>query len=104
MVYMVHMALQIDKKTLKKTTVYLSDNDLLLLRKMANIRDITVAEAIRVSINDACKPKTKHEKTVWDALDKIWAKTEGIDSKKIEAAVDRALVEVRGGKKNPRRP
>jgi len=87
---------------LKKTTVYLSSDDLFVLRKMANIRNITVAEAIRVSIQEACHPKTKEERTVWDALDKIWAKTEGLDPHKIERAVDRAVKEVRGVKKTRR--
>ncbi|NBX91637.1 MAG: hypothetical protein EB120_08525 [Proteobacteria bacterium] len=84
---------------LRKTTVYLSDEDMLLLRKMANIRNVTVAEAIRLSIKDSCKPRDKEEKQVWDSLDKIWAKTAAINPSKIEKAVGKAMREVRSGRK-----
>lgn len=88
---------------LRKTTVYLSDSDLLVLRKMANLKNITVAEAIRLSIKDSCKPKSPAEKEVWSALDKLWAKTSTLDLAKIESAVDVAVKEVRGGRKARRR-
>ncbi len=83
---------------LKKTTVYLSNEDLSLLRKKATLRHVTVAEAIRLSIQESCQPKNKEEKELWDSLDKIWAKTEALNSKKIESAVDKAVKEVRRGK------
>jgi len=47
-----------------------------LLRKKAAISHITVAEAIRMSIQEACQPKTKEEKAIWTSLDAVWAKTE----------------------------
>ena len=84
---------------LRKTTVYLSDDDLGLLRKMASIKNITIAEAIRLSIKDSCKPKSPAEKQVWGALDKLWAKTSGISTRKIESAVDTAVKEVRSARK-----
>jgi hypothetical protein len=84
---------------LKKTTVYLSTEDLALLRKKATVRHVTVAEAIRLSIQESCQPKSKEEKDLWDSLDRIWAKTEALDSKKVESAVDKAVQEVRRGKK-----
>jgi head-tail adaptor len=84
---------------LKKTTVYLSNEDLALLRKKATVRHVTVAEAIRLSIQESCQPKNKEEKELWDSLDRIWAKTEALDSKKLESAVDKAVQEVRRGKK-----
>ncbi len=83
---------------LKKTTVYLSTEDLALLRKKATVRHVTVAEAIRLSIQEACQPKTKDERELWDSLDRIWAKTDALESKKIESAVDKAVGEVRRGK------
>jgi hypothetical protein len=88
---------------LKKTTVYLSDEDLILLRKKATVQHVTVAEAIRLSIKEACQPKTKEEKSLWDALDRIWAKTSTVDENAIESAVDKAVKEVRRGKKTNRR-
>ncbi len=84
---------------LKKTTVYLSSEDLLILRKMANLRNATVAEVIRQSIQMACKPKTKEEKNIWDALDRIWASTATLNTHKIEKAVDSAVKEVRNAAK-----
>ena len=88
---------------LRKTTVYLSDQDLILLRKKATTQHVTVAEAIRISIKEACQPKSKEEKQLWDALDQVWAKTSALDSSEIEAAVDKAVNEVRRGKKARRR-
>jgi hypothetical protein len=88
---------------LRKTTVYLSDDDMVLLRKKATVQHVTVAEAIRMSIKEACQPKTKEEKDLWNSLDRIWAKTAAIGSTKIESAVDRAVKEVRSGKKARRR-
>lgn len=88
---------------LRKTTVYLSDEDISLLRKKATIRHVTVAEAIRMSIQEACQPKTKEEKVIWNSLDQLWAKMDAVPAGKIEAAVNRAVKEVRGGKKATRR-
>ena len=90
---------------LKKTTVYLSEDDMRLLRKKATVRHVTVAEAIRMSIHEACKPNSKDERLIWDSLDRIWAKTEavGIDPDKVEAAVGKAVKEVRSAKKARRR-
>ncbi|MES2614699.1 MAG: hypothetical protein V4591_04715 [Bdellovibrionota bacterium] len=87
---------------LKKTTVYLSDNEINLLKKKATIQHKTVAEVIRLSIRQACQPQTKEETKLWDDLDKIWAQTDEIDPTEIEAAVDNAVNEVRGGKKTRR--
>ena len=88
---------------LKKTTVYLSDEDMVLLRKKATTQHVTVAEAIRMSIKEACKPKTRDEKAIWDSLDKIWAKTARLSAEKVESSVDKAVNEVRNGKKARRR-
>ncbi len=88
---------------LRKTTVYLSDEDVTLLRKKAATRHITVAEAIRMSIQEACQPKNKEERALWNSLDQLWAKMESIPSSKVEAAVNKAVKEVRSGKKARRR-
>ncbi|MBY0472438.1 hypothetical protein K2X30_14835 [bacterium] len=87
----------------KKTTVYLSEDDLRLLQKKAAIQHVTVAEAIRMSIQAACKPNTKEEAAIWYSLDKIWAKTTGVSASKVVLAVDQAVNEVRRGKKVRRR-
>lgn len=84
---------------LRKTTVYLSDQDLELLRKKATVRHVTVAEVIRTSIQESCRPKSKDEQELWDSLDRIWAKTGAISPSRIEAAVNKAVKEVRGGRK-----
>ncbi len=88
---------------LKKTTVYLSKEDLQLLRKKATIQDVTISEAIRLSIKESCHPKSKEEKTVWDSLDKIWAKTAKLSESKVALAIEKAVKEIRNGKKNHHR-
>ena len=88
---------------LKKTTVYLSDEDITLLKKKATIQHVTVAEVIRLSIKESCQPKTKEEKRVWDSLEGIWAKTASISAEKIESSIHKAVQEVRNGKRPRRR-
>ncbi len=88
---------------LKKTTVYLSIEDLALLRMKATVQHVSVAEALRMSIQEACKPKSKEEQKLWSALDKIWAKTAGTSPNKLESVVDKAVKEVRSGSKTRRR-
>ena len=85
---------------MKKTTVYLSNEDQLLLRKKAAIWNVTVAEALRMAIKKACQPENKKQKVIWDTLDEIWTKTQHISAEKIEKAVSRAISEVRSGKKS----
>ncbi len=88
---------------LKKTTVYLSDDDIYLLKKKAAIQNKTVAEVIRLSIQKACKPASKDEAKAWEALDKIWAINGTHDNAKIEKIVDEAVSEVRRANKTRRR-
>ena len=88
---------------LKKTTVYLTEEDRILLRKKATTSHVTVAEALRMSIQEACQPKNKQEKDIWNSLDAIWAKTDAMPASTVEAAVNKAVKEVRGGKKARRR-
>lgn len=88
---------------LKKTTVYLSEEEIVLLRKKATIQNKTIAEVIRLSIRQACQPESKEERQVWNSLDKIWAKTDAVASETVEHAVDKALTEVRSGRKTRRR-
>lgn len=83
----------------KKNTVCLESEVDLLPRKMANTRNVTVAEAIRISIQKACRSQTPEKKAVWDDLDKIWAKAKDISSGRIERAVDQAVKKVRIAKK-----
>lgn len=84
---------------LKKTTVYLSLEEISLLKKRATTDGVTMAEAIRLSIKESCRPKTEEESQIWDSLDKIWAKTAKISSKKMETLVEKAVKEVRSEKK-----
>jgi hypothetical protein len=88
---------------LKKTTVYLSLEEISLLKKRALTDGVTMAEAIRLSIKESCRPKTKEEAQIWDSLDKIWAKTAKISSKIIGTLVEKAVNEVRSDKKTTSR-
>lgn len=87
----------------RKTTVYLTDEEIALLRKRATVQHVTVAEAIRLSIQEACQPKSKEERELWDSLDRLWAKTGALSPTRVQSAVDRAVKEVRGGPKARRR-
>ena len=101
-VYGIYGALVAGDMMLKKTTVYLSSDEITLLKKKSTLQNKTVAEVIRFSIQQACRPISKEEQRIWDSLDKIWAKTDRISEAKIESAVDAAVKEVRRGKKTSR--
>ena len=88
---------------LKKTTVYLSDEDISLLKKKAAIQNKTVAEVIRLSIQKACKPASKEESKAWEALDKIWAMNGVHDASKVDKVVDNEVAELRRANKTRRR-
>ena len=88
---------------LRKTTVYLSDDDISVLKKKAAVQNKTVAEVIRLSIQKACKPATKDEAKAWEALDKIWAVNGKQANAKVEKIVDSAVSEVRRANKIRRR-
>jgi len=88
---------------LKKTTVYLSDDDISLLKKKAAVQNKTVAEVIRLSIQKACKPASKDEAKAWVALDKIWAANGAHDDANVEKIVETAVSEVRRANKTRRR-
>jgi hypothetical protein len=87
----------------KKTTIYLSLEEISLLKKRATTDGVTMAEAIRLSIKESCRPKTEEEARIWNSLDKIWAKTAKISSKKIDTLVGKAVKEVRSDKKTTSR-
>lgn len=86
-------------KMLKKTTIYLSESDIILLKKKAAILNKTLAEVIRFSIQSACKPASKEEAEIWKSLDKIWAKTSALSPEKIDSNVDKAVHGARRAKK-----
>jgi len=88
---------------LKKTTVYLSNDDISLLKKKAAVQNKTVAEVIRLSIQKACKPASKDEAKAWEALDKIWTASGVQDDSKVEKIVETAVSEVRRANKTRRR-
>ena len=89
--------------TLKKTSVYLSDNEISLLKKKAALQNKTVAEVIRLSIQQSCKPTSKAEEKAWRALDKIWSFQRVQDSAQVEKVVDEAVQELRSAKRPRRR-
>lgn len=90
---------------MKKTTVYLSDQDLSLLRKKAAVLNKSVADVIRRSIQKACQPESKEEAGLWESLDRIWIKTSKLAPEKIESAVHKAVSEARRARiKTHRRP
>jgi len=84
---------------LKKTTLYLEDEDVYLLKKLSVLKNMTIAETVRLAIRNFCKPAGKIEEKMWKDLDKLWAKTSSIETDTLEKAVNNAVKEVRRGKK-----
>ena len=88
---------------LQKTTVYLSDEDKLLLKKLAATREMTFSEALRYSIRKTCKPSSAEEKEFWSTIEKVWERNKEVDPKDVEIDVSKAIEEVRLGKEKRRR-
>lgn len=88
---------------LQKTTVYLSDEDKLLLKKLAAAREMTFSEALRYSIRKTCKPSSEAEKDFWATIEKVWERNKEVDPTDVEIDVSKAIVEVRLGKEKRRR-
>ncbi len=87
----------------KKTTVYLTEEDKILLKKLAAAKQMTFSEALRYSIRKTCKPSSKDEKEFWNSIEKVWARNEDIDPAVIEAEINTAVEEVRHGRSSRRR-
>ncbi len=87
----------------KKTTVYLTEEDKVLLKKLAAAKQMTFSEALRYSIRKTCKPSSKEEKEFWHSIEKVWARNENIDPAVIEAEINNTVEEVRHGRSPNRR-
>lgn len=88
---------------LRKTTVYLSDEDKLLLKKLAAAREMSLSDALRYSIRKTCKPSSNEEKEFWSTIEKVWERNKEVDAKDVEMDVIQAIEEVRLGKEKRRR-
>ena len=86
----------------KKTTLYLADEDIYLVKKLSILKNMTIAETIRLAIRNFCKPSNKTEERIWDDLDNLWSKIAKIENESIEKAITSAVKEVRHGKKTNR--
>ena len=52
---------------MKKTTVYLNDEELKLLKKKAFLSNKSVAELIRLGVRLVCNPSSKEEQKIFKA-------------------------------------
>ena len=90
-------------KMLKKTTVYISDEDKLLLKKLAAAKEMSLSDALRYSIRKTCKPSSKEEKEFWDTIEKVWDRNKEVDPAEVDVDVQKSLDEVRLEKSRRRR-
>jgi hypothetical protein len=90
---------------LKRTTVYLEESEVELLKKISFIQSVSMAELIRRGIQDLCKSFSKEQKEALAALSDIreGAKKARITSKNATKAAIVAQREARSGRKTNRR-
>ena len=92
---------------LRKTTVYIEENELDTLKTLSLIQNKSVAELIRVGVQQVCKSASREEIKALDVLTKIRQNTKkkGYSSKAIMNMALKAQREVRSErkKKNIRR-
>jgi hypothetical protein len=90
---------------LKRTTVYLEENEVETLKKISFIQSVSMAELIRQGVQEVCKSFSKEQKDALSALAEI--KAEAKDARiTSRAAMNAALKtqrEVRRERKTSRR-
>lgn len=83
---------------MKKTTIYLREEELKELRKKAFLMNKSVAELIRLGIKIICSPSSKKEGKILMALEKIRDKFRDLSEGEIEDLAESAKESVRSGK------
>ena len=87
---------------MKKTTIYLKENELSLLRKKAFLTNQSLSELIRKGIQLVCKPSSRKEERILKSLDHIRNAFEKFSEKEIADLVQTAKKSVRSGHKSSR--
>lgn len=87
---------------MKKTTIYLKENELSLLRKKAFLTNQSLSELIRKGIQLVCKPSSRKEEKILKSLDNIRNMFEKFSEKEIADLVQTAKKSVRSGHKSGR--
>ncbi|MBI4043129.1 MAG: hypothetical protein HY391_06620 [Deltaproteobacteria bacterium] len=75
---------------MKKTTVYLNDEEFKLLKKKAFLSNQSIAELIRKGVRLICTPSSPKEMEILAALENIRSKFENLPERDIEELVTEA--------------
>ncbi|MBI2646652.1 MAG: hypothetical protein HYW85_06480 [Deltaproteobacteria bacterium] len=87
---------------MKKTTVYLEENELKQLKKKAFLSNKSTAELIRMGIRLVTQPSSSKEAKALKALEEIRSQFEDLSESQVENLVDSAKKVIRRGKKSRR--
>ncbi|MBI3019609.1 MAG: hypothetical protein HYY61_06955 [Deltaproteobacteria bacterium] len=87
---------------MKKTTVYLEENELKQLKKKAFLSNKSTAELIRMGIRLVTQPSSSKEAKALKALEEIRNQFEDLSEPQVENLVDSAKKAVRREKKSRR--
>lgn len=90
---------------LKKTTIYLDDNEVQLLKKNSFIQSVSIAQLIRKGVQQICESYTNEQKEAMDILSAIQSQAtkEGLNQKSALDMALKAQKEVRRERKAHRR-
>jgi hypothetical protein len=83
---------------MKKTTIYIDDEDLGLLKAKSFIENCSIAELIRKGIKAVCREKAPNKKLLLKYLKEIHDKNSHVPLKEVMEIVNEARQEVRGKK------
>lgn len=87
---------------MKKTTVYLKEEELSLLKKKAFLTHKSVAELIRVGIRLVSQPSSYQEKKALKALEEIRSQFDDLSENQVGDLVNSAKKAIRREKKSRR--
>ena len=87
---------------MKKTTIYLKEDELKQLKKKAFLTNKSVAELIRVGIRLVSQPSSQYEEKALKTLEEIRNQFENLSEAQVEDLVDTAKKAIRREKKSCR--
>ncbi|MBI2026561.1 MAG: hypothetical protein HYS98_01935 [Deltaproteobacteria bacterium] len=88
---------------MKKTTVYLQEDELKALKKKAFLMNRPIAELIRLGVKMVCQPSSEEEAKMLQSLENIRSKFLDLSQSDIEDLAQEAKKSVRSGKKKSHR-
>lgn len=88
---------------MRKTTIYLEDQELEILKQKAFLLNTSIADIIRKSIKTICMPSNSEEEKAMKALTKIRSKTANVTTNALEEEIIKIQRDIRNEKKNKSR-